>query len=186
MTDPAPPRPGDGVDEAELRSLSTGYAAAVDRCDGTMLAALFVPDGVLMVPDYPGDLRPVIARRGHDAIRRLPDGLRRYQRTFHQVSNHRYVVAGDLASGQVACVAHHVTGAEGAEGAEGTEDAEGAGGAVGDRPAGTDSVWFIRYRDDYQRTAAGWRIARRELHLQWVEEHPVAVLGATPTDREAG
>jgi hypothetical protein len=170
MTDSAPSRPGDRIDEAELRSLSTGYAAAVDRCDGTMLAALFVPDGVLMVPDYPDDLRPVIARRGHDALRRLPDGLRRYQRTFHQVSNHRYVVAGGQASGQVACVAHHVTGGE---------------GAVGDGPAGTDSVWFIRYRDDYARTAAGWRIERRELHLQWVEEHPVAVMGATPTDREA-
>jgi len=170
VTDSAPSRPGDRIDEVELRSLSTGYAAAVDGCDGTMLAALFVPDGVLMVPDYPDDLRPVIARRGHDALRRLPDGLRRYQRTFHQVSNHHYVVAGDRASGQVACVAHHVTG---------------AGGAAGDRPAGTDSVWFIRYRDDYARTAAGWRIERRELHLQWVEEHPVAVLGAGPTDREA-
>jgi ketosteroid isomerase-like protein len=174
MTDPARPRPEDGTDEAELRWLSTDYAAAVDRCDGIMLAALFVSDGVLMVPDYPDDLRPVIARRGHDALRRLPDGLRRYQRTFHQVSNHRYVVAGDLASGQVACVAHHVTGAEGAE------------GVVGDGPAGTDSVWLIRYRDDYERTAAGWRIARRELHLQWVEEHPVTVLGSTPTDREVG
>jgi len=171
MTDPVPSGPGDRTDEAELESLSTGYAAAVDRCDGAMLAALFVPDGLLMVPDYPDDLRPVIARRGHDALRLLPEGLRRYQRTFHQVSDHRYVVAGDRASGQVACVAHHVTGAE---------------GTVGGGPVGTDTVWFIRYRDDYVRTDAGWRIERRELHLQWVEEHPVAVLGATPTDREPG
>jgi len=176
VTDPAPSRPGDRIDEVELRSLSTGYAAAVDRCDGAMLAALFVPDGVLMVPDYPDDLRPVIARRGHDALRRLPEGLRRYQRTFHQLSNHHYEVVGDRASGQVACVAHHVTGDGGVTGDR----------PAGDRPAGTDSVWFIRYRDDYARTAAGWRIERRELHLQWVEEHPVAVLGAAPTGRGAG
>ena len=38
-------------------------------------------------------------------------------------------------------------------------------------------VWFIRYRDQYRRTGLGWKFVRRELHLQWVEEHPVRVLG---------
>jgi hypothetical protein len=42
-------------------------------------------------------------------------------------------------------------------------------------------VWFIRYRDQYRRSGAGWRFVRRELHLQWVEEHPVTALGVPPT-----
>ncbi len=80
-----------------------------------------------------------------------------------------------MRPGEVPCVAHHVTG----------RSADGrAGRATRGPPAGTDSVWFIRYRDDYRPDRAGWRFVRRELHLQWVEEHPVAVLGARP-DRSA-
>jgi hypothetical protein len=150
--------------EEELRSLSTSYATAVDDGDGDSLSQLFVVDGDLVVPNFPDDLRPVITRSGREALRRVPDGLRRYERTFHVLSNHRYTTEGMLASGEVQCVAHHVTAATG--------DTTRGG------RAGTDLVWFIRYCDDYRRTDAGWRFVRRELHLQWVEEHPVARLGA--------
>jgi hypothetical protein len=84
------------------------------------------------------------------------------------VSNHTYAIDGDRASGDVQCVAHHLTS---------------LGAPVEEGRAGTDSVWFIRYRDEYSRTTAGWRIERRELHLQWVEERPVAVLGTVPAGR---
>ncbi|HEV3366806.1 MAG TPA: nuclear transport factor 2 family protein [Acidimicrobiales bacterium] len=164
------------LDEEALRALSTAYAAAVDACDGAMLTSLFVPEGELVVPNYPDDLRPTITRKGHEALRRLPDGLRRYHRTFHQVSNHNYAIEGDRATGKVLCVAHHVTGAGGR-----AED-----GRADDGRAGTDTVWFIRYVDEYRRTGAGWRIERRQLHLLWVEERPVAVLGAAPPGRGPG
>ncbi len=57
-------------------------------------------------------------------------------------------------------------------------------GRDGSRPAGTDTVWYIRYRDRYRRSGPGWRFVRRELHLQWVEEHPVAMV-VPPPDRAA-
>jgi hypothetical protein len=154
--------PGDWPDTEALRRLSTAYAAAVDARDGPGLAALFVESGELLVPDVPGDFRPVISRVGHEALRRVPEGLQRYQRTFHQVSNHRFSIDGERADGEVQCVAHHVMAA-------------GPGGA-GEPATGTDTVWFIRYRDEYVRTAPGWRFERRALHLQWIEEHPVTVL----------
>jgi hypothetical protein len=125
---PAEPTADPRLDEEALRALSTAYAAAVDGCDGAMLASLFVAEGELVVPNYPDDLRPTITRTGHEALRRLPDGLRRYHRTFHQVSNHSYAIEGDRATGEVQCVAHHVTG---------------TGGRAEDGRAGTDSVWFI-------------------------------------------
>lgn len=150
-------------DEASLRSLSTAYAAAADARDGEGLASLFADDGALVVPNLPSDLRPVVARRGHDALVQVAEMLRRYDRTFHLVTNHRFAVEGDRASGEVQCVAHHVSP---------------SGDPAGLGPAGTDTVWFIRYRDRYRRSATGWRFERRELHLQWVEEHPVALLGA--------
>ncbi len=152
-------RPG-GDDEA-LRELSLAYAAAADARDGPALVALFVGDGELVVPKYPVDLRPVVTRSGPEALREVATMLGRYDRTFHLVAGTHFVVAGEHASGEVQCVAHHLTAADGADGG----------------PAGTDMVWFIRYRDRYRHTASGWRIARRELHLQWVEEHPVSALG---------
>jgi hypothetical protein len=147
----------------ELRSLSTEYGAAADGRDGDRFAQLFVADGELVVPNFPEDLRPVITRSGHDSLRRVPDRLRVYDRTFHQMSNHRYVVEGTTATGTVLCMAHHASAAEG----------PGGGG-------GTDTVWFIRYHDTYRSTDSGWRFARRELHLQWVEERTIASPGILP------
>jgi ketosteroid isomerase-like protein len=157
-------------DDRDLLALSVAYATAADARDGEGLAALFVEDGELVVPKFPVDLRPVLTRSGHDALVGVADMLGRYHRTFHVVSNPKFEVAEDDATGDVPCVAHHVTAAE-----PSTD-----GGA-----AGTDAVWFIRYRDRYRRTGPVWRIVRRELHLLWVEEHPVATLGP-PTDGADG
>jgi uncharacterized protein (TIGR02246 family) len=157
-------------DSDALRALSAAYAAAVDARDGEGFAALFVETGELLVPGSPADGRPVVSRAGTDTLRSVPEGLRRFERTFHQVSNHRFSIDGDRATGDVYCIAHHVS----------------AVSAAGTDTAGTDTVWFIRYRDDYARTPEGWRFERRALHLQWVEEHPVWVLpdpgpAASPT-----
>jgi hypothetical protein len=170
-------------DEYELRALSTAYADAADARDGAAMAALFVSDGSLVVPDYPSDLRPVVTRQGHQALQRIPEVLRRYHRTFHLVGGARYDVDGDRATGEVQCVAHHVT-ADGGPGPDGSVGGNGPDGSRRAEPtrAGTDTVWFIRYRDRYRRSGPTWRFVRRELHLEWVEEHPVALLGPPPAD----
>jgi hypothetical protein len=153
--------------ESELRALSTAYAAAVDGLDGEGFSQLFVEDGELAVPALPDQLEPVVVRTGRDSLRRVPEGLRRYARTFHQMSNHRYSIEDDRATGEVLCVAHH-------QSAPATGSAEDPG-------ALTDTVWYIRYVDDYRHTEQGWRFRRRELHLQWIEERPVLL--AAPPDR---
>jgi len=38
-----------------------------------------------------------------------------------------------------------------------------------------DLLMVIRYRDDYARTAGGWRFARREVRIQWTEVHPASL-----------
>ena len=120
-------------------------------------------DGELVVPRYPDDLSLAVTRSGRDTLRLIPEFLRRYDRTFHLVSNPQYEVEGDRARGQVSCIAHHIVPAEGSE----------AGGPV----TPTDLVWHIRYIDDYRHEEGVWRFTRRELHLQWVEVRPVAALG---------
>lgn len=154
------PSPDGQATIGALRDLSTDYGSAVDDRDGERFAGLFVADGELVVPKFPDSLEPVVTRRGHDVLRRIPDGLRVYDRTFHQMTNHRYVVDGGLATGDVYCVAHHASSA-----------------GVG---YGTDVVWFIRYGDVYRETDEGWRFVRRQLNLQWVEEHAIAPPGIAP------
>ena len=154
---------GAGVlnDERELAALCISYALAVDGRNGDRLAGLFVEDGELVIPKVPVDLSPVLVRKGTETLRTIPDGLRRFTKTFHEVLNREFTIEGGTATGTVYCVAHHVTAADGE-----TNEATG----------GTDAVWYIRYLDSYRRTAAGWRIVRRELHLEWVEERPVALI----------
>lgn len=136
-------------DEEDLRALSVAYASAVDDRDGVRFAELFVADGALVVPRYPEELEPVVTRVGTEALRTIPEGLRRFDRTFHQVTNGQFTVEGDRASGEVQCTAHHLTA---------TGRAGGPPGGPG--PEAVDSVWFIRYRDEYVRTPTGWRITR--------------------------
>jgi hypothetical protein len=164
VTGPEPDGAIDRAVEDELRRLSTAYAFAADAGDGARFAALFVEDGELVVPNFPTDLRPVVTRAGHEALARIPEALGRYDRTFHVVGGAELSVQGDEASGVVQCLAHHLI--------------RGDDRSAGDGRAGTDVVWFIRYRDRYRDTGSGWRFVRRVLHLEWVEERPVSVLGA--------
>ncbi len=155
-------------DRVVLFDLSIRYAAAADSRDGDAFAELFEPEAELMVPAYPNELRPVVRRSGQAALRRIPEALRGYVVTFHQVSNPSFRIEGDDAQGTVQCVAHHLTGQPGGEGA-------------------TDLVWFIRYEDSYRRRDGSWRFRRRVLHLQWVEQHRVELVGlpwAVPVDTE--
>ena len=156
----------DGMtDVARLRALAYGYAAAVDALDGEAFASLFTEDGELWVPDPARGPDPTICRSGAGSLGRVPSGLARYHVTHHRVGRADYVIDGDTATGAVTGVAHHL--AASAPGPTGVPD----GGR------GTDTVWFLRYEDRYRREAAGWRIARRALHLRWIEERPLDRVG---------
>lgn len=166
------------TDEDELRALSVGYAAAVDALDGDAFAALFTGDGELWVPDVTVGSEPTICRSGHDALARIPGGLARYHVTHHRVGPSVLDVDGDTATGEVAGVAHHLRATDPADpaGADG-ERADGSPASDRDGPPGTDTVWFLVYRDRYRREPDGWRIARRALHLRWIEERAVHHVG---------
>jgi ketosteroid isomerase-like protein len=135
----------------ELTDLVHRYAALVDDRDLAALARLFTDDGVLSLPDPPDELDPVHEHVGLDAIERAMGQLAAVPRTFHAVVGHVFDEAADgrTARGRVACVAHHVLDAR------------------------TDLVWHVRYLDGYERTASGWRISRRELHLDLIETRPL-------------
>lgn len=79
--------------------------------------------------------------------------LDRLTRTHHAIVGEVYTAAtsGRSATGSIAGVAHHWTD---------------TGGQI------TDVVWYLHYSDEYRRTDAGWRIARRMLSIDAIETLP--------------
>lgn len=131
-----------------MRDLAHRYAAAVDDRDFASAAALFVPDAVLAVPKPPEHLDPVTEHVGPGGVLEAMEALSGVARTFHAIVGEVY----DGATGRIACVAHHLVERKGTI---------------------TDHVWHLRYLDDYVETPFGWCFARREVHVDLVEDRTV-------------
>jgi ketosteroid isomerase-like protein len=131
-------------DRWELRELAYRYARAVDRRDWALAERLFTRDCVLVGPGY-----ELVGRDG------ILAGLRRIDRfraTQHSVHNQLVEVAGDTATGETYCTAHHLY------------ERDGRAWKLG---------WGIRYQDRCVREAGAWRYARRELVLDWAQDLPL-------------
>ncbi len=140
-------------DRLSIRRLVDDYARAADRVDGPAAGACFAPDGVLRIKPR-GQDEPSRVRTGPDEIATAFVGLSRYDVTLHVVANHYVELSGDTATGETYCLAHHI------------HDADDGSGKL-------DYMMAIRYLDQYRRTESGWRIAVRELALEFTEDRPV-------------
>jgi ketosteroid isomerase-like protein len=142
-------RAATAAEVVELRALAESYAHGADRRDPAAFLSAFHPDARLLVFTDSDDDEPRGVREGHEALGAIPDMLSRYDKTFHFLGNHRYSVDGETATGEVYCMAHHLT-----------NDAHGA----------TDFIMLIRYLDSYRKGADGaWRSAEREVRPDWTE-----------------
>ena len=139
------------ADRLDLVELTARYAAAVDQRDWDGAADLFALGGVLVTPDPPHSMEPVVDRAGRDAVREAVSRLHRFARTVHHLTGSVWHADGDGASGRTTAVAHHVE-----EGAE-----------------ARTWVWHLVYDDRCVRSEDGWQFARRALTLVLVETRPV-------------
>jgi ketosteroid isomerase-like protein len=131
-------------DRWELRELAYRYARAVDRRDWALAERLFTRDCVLVGPGY-----ELVGRDG------ILAGLRRidqFRATQHSVHNQLVEVAGDTATGETYCTAHHLYERDGRS---------------------WKLSWGIRYQDRCVREAGAWRYVRRELVLDWAQDLPL-------------
>jgi hypothetical protein len=139
------------LDLLELRRLVDAYASAVDERDGAAMAALFVPDGSLLVYEAGSD-ELAFSYQGHAELATVATEMERlYTRTFHFVGNFVCDIDGDRATGSPYCVAQHLRD-------------DGRGPQV--------VVMPVRYRDTYVRTPEGWRFEQRICTVQWRERRP--------------
>ena len=144
----------DGKIERELRSLAERYAQGVDRrVAGDEFVALFHPDAVIAIHD-PSESTEARELRGTERIARIPEVITRYAKTFHHLGQSTYEIGGGEATGEVYCIAHHLT--------------------PGAQHGGTDYVMFIRYEDTYRPNDDGaWKFAHRRLRVDWTETRAV-------------
>lgn len=140
------------ADELAIRRLAALYARAADRGEAETFAGVFLPGARLRV-FWPSDTdTPRTDLTGHEALAGVPARLaERYTRTFHFLGQSTYDIGDGEATGEVYCLAHHLTA-----------DHQGGGG--------TSYVMHMRYLDAYRRDDRGeWRIAERTAHVDWTE-----------------
>jgi hypothetical protein len=117
---------------------------------------VFTPDARLR-SYHPDAEQPFADLTGHEQLAAIPNTMRgMYRRTAHMMTNHLVEVQGDVATGEVLCMARHL-------------------GVDPQEPSSINIV--IRYLDRYVRDAGGWRIADRRIHFLWSERHQVADSG---------
>jgi hypothetical protein len=138
---------------SELRSLAEGYARGVDRRDDVDgFVALFLPDAVISIHD-PSESTDPREIRGAERLARIPQTITRYAKTFHMLGQSTYDIRDGEATGEVYCIAHHLTPGQ---------------------HGGTDYVMFIRYEDTYRTDTDGaWKFAHRRLRVDWTETRTV-------------
>ena len=141
-----------------LSDVTARYAQAVDRRNQDVLAALFTADAVLIQP-------PALVRPNRDAELRgnaeIAAGLVAavaHLRATHHVVGQQIIAASDrdTASAETYCTAHHI---------------------YARRDDIRDHSIAIRYQDTFRRDESGWRIARRELQIDFAEDRPVTQPG---------
>lgn len=106
---------------------------------------LFTPDAVVCLHLRP-DQDPAVLE-GLDAISGIPRALGKYARTFHVLGQSTYADgdASGEATGEVYCVAHHITDGENPD----------------------DLVMYVRYHDDYRHDGTRWWLARRTVFVDF-------------------
>jgi hypothetical protein len=128
--------------------LVAAYAAAVDARDWVALAGLFVDGAVLVTPDPPRSLEPVLESRGRDEIVATVRKVEAFAGTHHLVESSEWQVDGAVAHGITTGEArHHVDG-----------------------PEPHSWVWYVEYRDECIRTGSGWRFETRALTVRRIEK----------------
>ena len=128
--------------------LVAAYAAAVDARDWVALAGLFVDGAVLVTPDPPRSLEPVLESRGRDEIVATVRKVEAFASTDHLVESSQWQVDDAAATGFTTGEArHHVDG-----------------------PEPHSWVWYVEYRDEFIRTGSGWRFETRALTVRRIEK----------------
>lgn len=133
----------------DLQQPSIRYALGADRRDVDLFLSAFADGAVLRVFDPATADAPVSTRDTPERLANIIERLRTYDATYHLLGQSAF--DEQTNSGEVYCVAHHLN-----------------------RANNSDHVMYIRYRDRYVHDTGSWRIAERDVLVDWTEARRVA------------
>jgi hypothetical protein len=146
--------PAEAADRLAIRELVEAYAYCADRRDAAGQMALFTLDTHFVV--YMDAKNPTPSQELHsrEALAPVFADLNKYQATMHFVGQSTILsLADNCATGQVYCLAHHLT-------------------VDGDKRR--LMIAALRYLDTFAKVDGAWLFAERRLYVDWIEERTLS------------
>ena len=143
--------PTELADRLAIRELVDAYAHCADRRDAEGQKSLFTEDTHFVVHMNGQGSEPTQVLDGREALTPVFDALNSYQATMHFNGQSTIDLAGDRATGESYCIAHHLF----------TDH--------GERKL---MVAWLRYGDAFVKVDGGWLFAERNLYVDWTETRP--------------
>ena len=145
--------PQEAADRLAIRELFDAYAHCADRRDAKGQMALFTEDTRFLVYMDPKSDEPTQALHGRESLAPVFDNLNSYVATTHFNGQSTVALAGDRATGESYCIAHHVL--------------------AGDDGSRALMIASIRYLDEFVKQDGQWLFAERRLLIDWTETRPL-------------
>jgi ketosteroid isomerase-like protein len=146
--------PNEAADRLAIRELIEAYAHCADRRDAEGQMSLFTDDAHFVVYMNAKDPMPAQELHSREALAPVFADLNKYDTTTHFLGQSTiFTLTGGRATGEVYCLAHHVT-------------VEGGKRRL--------MLASLRYLDTYVKTDGTWLFAERLLHVDWLEERALS------------
>ena len=144
----------EAADRLAIRELIEAYAYCADRRDARGQMALFTPDTHFVVYMNARDPNPSRELHSRQALAPVFADLTQYAATMHFVGQSTILtLAGDRATGEAYCLAHHLT-------------VDGGKRRL--------MIAALRYADIFVKTGGAWLFAERKLYVDWLEERALS------------
>jgi DNA-binding winged helix-turn-helix (wHTH) protein len=145
---------GEAADRLAIRELVEAYAHCADRRDAKGQMALFTEDTHFVVFMDAKNPKPSQELRSRDSLAPVFADLNQYAATMHFMGQSTIrLQASDHATGEVYCMAHHLTV---------ERDKRGL------------MVAALRYADAYVKQNGAWLFAERLLYVDWIEQRALS------------
>lgn len=139
-------------DRIAIRQLFDRYAHCADRRDAAGQMALFTTDTIFEVFMDGNAAEPTFVIHGRAGLAPVFADLNQYAATTHFNGQSSVEVAGDRASGESYCIAHHL--------------------AIKPDGQRTLMVASLRYLDKFVKQEGSWLFAQRKLLVDWTDTRP--------------
>jgi SnoaL-like domain len=136
------------ADRLAIRELFDAYARCADRRDADGQKSLFTDDAHFVVYMDGQGSEPTQVLDGREALTPVFEDLNRYEATMHFNGQSTIALAGERATGESYCIAHHLFEQD------------------GERKL---MVAYLRYHDAFVKVDGSWLFAQRSLYVDWTE-----------------